>query len=406
MFCLFILGCGDKISEELLAFSKVPQGVTFSQRYTLVLSDSLDIALPKDVPAHGPGIDNVVENDSIYYFIDLKNRIIKVNLFTSTIDIVNVPLQEGTGDLMAICHPSAEKFILLRDFPEGFIIKEGDKATHYTLPKISFPSTNKSFNKLSKTFKKDEANFTIDYGNLHFDSENNQLHIGLEPLNAYDSEGFENCGRIGIFNLSNLDWDGIYAPPEGMLKHKGDRTYPYLLSIKNTLFKNDTMFVSYVNDHHVYYYRQSQYLGKFPHISTKSKEMFLPVDLDYASDIENMKTYENAAPYYGIFYYHEKLKLYSRIYYDQQEPLDSNGKYHPPYLLRNIYVVFLDENFNHVGEFKFPFGSLQFESAIPVSDGFFLYSTKYNITDSLNQNFRLKYKYTITPDSNTINKTD
>ena len=404
MFCLFTLGCRDKISDELLAFSKVPEGITFSQYYTLTLTDSLDISLPFDIPAHDPGIDYIVENDSIYYFIDLKNRIIKVNMYTSTINIINVPLQEGTGDITAICHPSPEKFILLQDFPERIIIMEGDKMIHHTLPKINFQSTNKKFNKLSESFKKDESNYITDYSNLHYDSLNNQLHIGLEPLNASDSEGFENCGRIGIYDLSNLQWTGIYAPPEGMLKHKGELTFTYILSKKNTLFKKDTMFISYVNDHFVYYYRQGQYLGKFPHISTESNDMLLPVDLNYASDIEKMKTYEYSAPYYGIFYYHEKLKLYSRIYYDQQIPLDGNGRYRPPYLLRNIYVIFLDENFNHVGEYKFLPGSLQFECAIPVSDGFVLYSTKYNNRDTLNQKFRLKYKYTITPDSNKINK--
>jgi len=391
MFFLLALGCQEKISDELLAYSKVPKGIAFAQHYTLQLTDSLDIPLHSDIPAYDPGMDYVVENDSLYYFIDEKNRIVKLNLFTSAMDVIDVPLPEGTGDLTAICHPAAEKFILLQEFPERIIIKEGNDVQYHNLPKIDFPSTNKTFNDLSKRFREDEANYITDYGNLHYDSENYQLHIGLEPLHAHE-----------------LQWDDIYAPPEGMLKHKGDQTYSYLLSVKNTLLKKDTMFVSYVNDHHVYYYRDGRYLGKFPHISTESKDMFLPVDLKYAGDIENMKTYEYSAPYYGTFYYHEKLKLYSRIYYDHQEALDSNGRYRPPYLLRNIYVVFLDDNFNHVGEYKFPHGSLQFEGAIPVSDGFLLYSTKFNNNDTSNLRFQLKYRYSIIPDPNriiSINKT-
>ncbi|MFK7746947.1 MAG: hypothetical protein AB8B65_01020 [Kordia sp.] len=387
-----------------MAFSKVPANVRFSQNYTLTFTDSLAIPRPQNVPSYDPGLAHIVENDSIYYFIDLQRNIIKVNLATSAVNLLQLPLQKGTGDVLSFCHPSREKFILIQDFPVRLLILGDTKITYHSLPNINFPSTNTAFNTLSKTLKKGAVNFIIDYGNLHYDSTKNQLHIGLQPLNAYDSEGFEDFGRIGIFDLSSLKWISTYALPEGMLKYKGRKTYSYLLSKKNMLFKNDTMFVSYVNDHFVYYYKEGKYLGKFPHISTSSKDMFLPVDLEDARDVEKMKAYEYAAPYYGAYNYHEKLKLYSRIYYDQQEALESSGKYRPPYLQRSIHAVFLDEHFNHVGEYTFPLGSLEFESLIAVSDGFLLYSTKYTNTDPTQQYFQLKYKYTITPKDNDTKK--
>jgi len=155
------------------------------------------------------------------------------------------------------------------------------------------------------------------------------------------------------------------------------------------------MFVSYTNDHYVYYYQNGKYLGKFPHISSQSKKLFLPVDSEQMQDVEQLKKYVGAAPKYSGFHYHKDFKLYSRLYFDQQDPMYENGKYKPTNLYRDVYAIFLDENFNHVGEFKFANGSLELLGAKPLSDGFAIYSTSHNDLDSTNNFFKLKYIYKI-----------
>lgn len=393
-----VMACNKNYQENSLdELITPPNEVAFSNIYTLELADSLNIPLPKDIPTY-PGLSDFMANDSTYYFSYENHKVAKVNTEHATIDSIVIPESSISGTIISVHSIDTDSLLLIQNKPASLIlVNEDKKIEFFKLPKINFKTSNKRFNSISQSLTKDQTNFLLDYNNLYYDAKNQLVHIGIQPYDAFLVKGFENNARIGAFSLKDKGWKYTYAPPEGMMKYRGDKTYSYLMSKKNMLLKNDTMFVSYINDHNIYYYRNGNYLGKFFHVSSKSKKLFLPVDLEYAKDMEKMKKYTHAAPKYGAFYYHKKVKLYSRLYFDQQEPLDDQGKYRPMNLFRDVYAIFLDENFNHVGEYKFPKGSVEFVGAKPLTDGYLIYSTVHNDVDSLDIAFKLKYIYKIEP---------
>ena len=399
-FCVLLLGCDHEYSRQLLEASKPPAEVVFSQKYTLKAADTLSVPLPEGIPSYS-AFSDCMESDSLYYFSYDKHKMARVHLLAGKIDSVLLPKQLVSGNITAMTVINSDSVLFVQDQPARLLLlKEGAEIELFDLPKINFNTSHEVFNRISKSLPSTQTNFSVDNTNMLYDAQNQLVHIGLQPLRAYDKAGFENSARIGAYSLKSKKWVHWYAPPEGMMKYRGDKTYFYALSQKHMAKKGDTVFVGYSNDHYVYYYRNGSYLGKFPHTSSASKQLFLPVDVSYSSNVEKMKEYMIAAPKYGAFNYHKTAKLYSRLYFDKQAPFDDQGKYNPHNLFRNVYAVFLDEDFNPVGEYLFPKGGVEYVGAKATSTGFVLFSTLHNNIDTLNTVFKLQYVYNITPVTN------
>jgi len=397
VLCLLIISCKEQYSAQLIAASKPPHISRSGNSYTLKLTDSLTIPLPKGVPPYFE-YSNFLYNDSLYYFSYANHKLGVVDIVNERVDSIILPKDLISGDILSINVINKDSILMIQDNTERLIlIKNFKDFETILLPKIDFTNSDLDFQRLTSTLADDQANFLVDYRNLEYDPRQKLVHIGLQPLDAYISEGFEESERIAAYDLSTQKWDFFYAPPKGMMKHRGSKSFSYPMSQKNIFLKGDTMFVSYVNDHYVYYYQDGDYKGRIPAISTSAKDMFLPLATKDLEDVEDIKSYMGSAPKYGMFHFHSKLKLYSRIYFDQQEFIDANGRYKPMHLFRDVYAILLDEEFNHVGEFKFPYGSMEFLGAEPMSDGFALFATKHNDRDSLNSTFKLKYIYKIDP---------
>ncbi|MEM9920203.1 MAG: DUF4221 family protein [Bacteroidota bacterium] len=389
---LFLTACQEDYSEALQQES-IPPNVQFTNDFTLELTDSLSIPLPQGIPNY-LGLTDVLSGDSLFYFKYASNKIAKVDIVNARVDSIILPPKIVTGNILSICVIGKDSILLTQDMPQSLIlVKERKSAKIIYLPKINFTNDNEIFSKHTAALNDREGNFLLDYSSLAYDAKNKLVYLGLQAYDAYSFNGFENSERMATFDLATKEWKDIYAAPEGMLKLRADKTYGYLMSQKKMLLKGDTVFANYTNDHHIYYYQKGQPLGKFPHVSSQSKKLFLPMDAEAAEDVETLKKYTHAAPSYSSFYYHEKLKLYSRLYFDQQEPFDASGKYKPRNLWRDVYVTFLNEQFEHVGEFKFPNGSVPFNGAKPLADGFLLFDVRQKTADQLG----LKYVYTIKP---------
>jgi hypothetical protein len=390
---ILILGCKEEYSEKLVELQKPPAySIQSSKQFTLQPEDTLNISLPEGIPNY-LGLTNAIHQDSLYYFAYKKHKIAKVNLVTEILDTINIPEKLVSGNLRSVCRLASDTLLLAQDYPAKLFLITGTKITQITLPKIDFNTSNEAFNRKSKSLLEDEVNFLVDFKNLVYEADKKLLHIGLQPVDAFYAEGFENSERIAVFSLEDREWKYSYAPPEGMLRYRGNKTYGYEMSQKYIFLKRDTVFVNYWNDHYIYYYRNGEYLGKFPHSGKQAKDLFLPFDLEAMNDAENLKMFKYAAPKYSGFFYHDKLKLYSRLYFDQQDPIDESGKYKPGDLLRDVYAIFLDENFEYVGEYKFPIGTIAFTGVEPLSDGFLIFDI--NATDQ--SKYGLKFRYKIVP---------
>ena len=391
IFLTLLVGCKKEYNETLIELQKPPV-IERVNKFTLQLQDTLQISLPATIP-NNLSLIYEIHQDSIYYYTYGKHKFAKVNLAKSTVDSIVIPSHLVTGNLRAICQIAPDTVVVTQDFPAKLFLIAKKEVTEISLPKLTFTTTNKSFKSLSETLPEEEANFLIDFKNLHYQKDKRLLHIGIQPIDAFLVEGFENSERIGVFDLQSKKWVETYAAPEGILKNRGNKTFGYRMSQKYMLLKNDTVFVNYRNDHFIYFYKNGNYLGKFPHTSSVSKEMYLPFEIAEMDDPEFLKQYKYATPKYGGFYYHKKLKLYSRLYFDEQDPIDENGRYKPGDLLRDVYAVFLNEKFEAVGEYKFPNGSIAYIGVAPMADGYLVFDI--NATDQTK--YGLKYRYKIVP---------
>ena len=391
IFLMLLVGCKKEYSEALVELQKPPP-IERVNKFTLQLEDTLQISLPKTIP-NNLSLINTIFQDSIYYYKYGKNNFAKVNLVTATVDSVIIPSQLVTGNLRAICQIAPDTIVVSQDIPAKLFLVTKKELTEINLPKLNFTTTNKTFESLSQSIPEEEANYLLDFKNLHYQKDKKLLHIGIQPIDAFFAEGFENSHRIGVFDLQSKKWVATYAAPEGILKNRGNKTFGYGMSQKYMLLKNDTVFVNYRLDHFIYYYKNGTYLGKFLHTSRVSKDIYLPFEVAEMDDPEFLKQYKYATPKYGGFYYHKKLKLYSRLYFDEQDPIDENGRYKPGDLLRDIYAVFLNEKFEPVGEYKFPNGSIAYIGVAPQPDGYLVFDI--NATDQTK--YGLKYRYKIVP---------
>ncbi|MEO1516824.1 MAG: hypothetical protein AAFV95_17515 [Bacteroidota bacterium] len=395
LLLLLLFGCEAEISEELQK-ERIPPQVNFSNHFSLQLADSLSIPLPKGIPNY-LGLTDVLEEDKWYYYKFAPNKIAKVNLQEGTVDSIVLPKDFIDGNLLSICRIGKDSVLLTHDLPAALIlVAEKKNASYLYLPKIDFETNNTTFTSLSNSLPADESNFLLDHSSLHYEADKKQVYLGLQPYDAYRNPGFEKSQRVAVFDLKKEEWKKTFASPEGMLKFRGKGSYSYMMSQKTVLVKGDTTFVNYTNDHCIYYYIGGEYAGKFPHISRQSKQLHLPLTPTEADDPEKIKYYTHAAPRYSSFHYHEKLRLYSRLYFDQQDPMDESGRYKARNLFRDVYVSFLDENFQHVGEFKFPNGSIPFRGAKALSDGFIVFDPRHPSNSQLD----LKQVYKIKPIEN------
>ncbi|MBE7661150.1 hypothetical protein [Tenacibaculum finnmarkense] len=324
------------------------------------ISTNLDLFKSNTTYFHQDSLLYFAKKNKIYYYNFNKNKISNIKIKDSIYGFLNaiVPINK---DSIAILQSNPEKLII-------FNIK-ADTRYEYPLGKINFKTTNFFFNKINLMINFNDVNFNIDFNTLKYDEVKKQFHVGLTPYDSHLLEGFEKTKRIGVYDVKLRRWVAKYASPKGVYGTRGAFTFgSNTLSNKEVLFKGDTVIVSYPVNHKIQVYLRSIFIKNVNFTSKYSKKIKHPLKLHDADNIEENRKLMHSTAYYGKVFYHKKLKIYSRVYFDEQKPFKKNGLYNNSFN-RKKYLIFLDANFNYVGEYRMP---KNYKQMLGTSDGFIL----------------------------------
>lgn len=324
------------------------------------ISTNLDLFKSNTTYFHQDSLFYFTKKNKIYYYNFNKNKISKIKIKDSIFGFLNaiVPINK---DSIAILQSNPEKLII-------FNIK-ADTRYEYPLGKINFKTTNFFFNKINLMINFNDVNFNIDFNTLKYDEVKKQFHVGLAPYDSHLLEGFEKTKRIGVYDIKLRRWVAKYASPKGVYGTRCAFTFgSNTLSNKEVLFKGDTVIVSYPVNHKIQVYLRSIFIKNVNFTSKYSKKIKHPLKLHDADNIEENRKLMHSTAYYGKVFYHKKLKIYSRVYFDEQKPFKKNGLYNNSFN-RKKYLIFLDANFNYVGEYRMP---KNYKQMLGTSDGFIL----------------------------------
>lgn len=372
-FVLIIFSCCNKELHSDFFKSIVPVLPKEAQsNYTFKLLDSLKL-VNTDTICFRPSIKSFYKDSLLYYLCD--NKIIKYNVKKEEISEVNLPLKFN-GFVVAIDVIGLDSLYVLQSMPTKlfFIDINAGKYKVTELPKINFETDNNFFNARAAVLDYSSVNYNLDFNNLKFDKFGNQMHIGVTPYDADVLDGFEKTNRIGVYDIKLNRWVKIYASPKGVYSFRGSFTFgKNTLSSKNILFKGDSTFVAYPVNHTIQLYIKKQFFKNINFTSKHSKSIQMPLELEEANKIETNKKLLSSTAYYKGVFYHEKVAVYSRIYFNEQESFNNKGLYNGT-SKRDRYVVFKDKNFNYVGEFKLP---NTYNFVLNTADGFYIFKDNY-----------------------------
>lgn len=195
--------------------------------------------------------------------------------------------------------------------------------------------------------------------NFQYEADSSSMFFVLSPVTARDEAGSPDISRHGIYNLDKRQWEKIFAPYEGVLKHKGMRRYYFDMHHPYQLVVGDKMYVTYPVDHRVYVYSMRDYemIGEKDISPSFAVRFPRPLERREASQ-QKLVELRNSTPYYGPLYYHSSADCFSRFYNLKQ----SAGKE------RERALVIYDKDFNIVYEKVYPMKDIS--TIVPLSDGF------------------------------------
>ncbi len=324
-------------------------------------------------------------NDSIVYFTYNYNKFAKLNTKNNKIHSIVLP-KEIDGTIISFDVVNKDSIFFGQNMPTKlYLFKPNtkNKIEIFPLKKIKFKTDNFFFNQRTNTALFKGENYNLDFNNLFYDKKLKNLIIGIDPFDAHILSGFENTNRLGIYSLLDKKWIKLYGKPKGIIALRRDFSFGNnFLSFKDILIKGDTSFIHYKINHKISCYINNRFYKEINFCSKKSKKIFKPLNQKDVYDIEKNKALFYATPFYKGIFYHKKNKIYTRFYLDQQEPFDDLGKYNTN-SNREIYIIFLDENFNYVGEQKLK--NFTPKNIIPTKDGFLI------IKNVENKNYLYRY---------------
>jgi hypothetical protein len=185
--------------------------------------------------------------------------------------------------------------------------------------------------------------------------------------------------RVGIYNLKNNNWFGFFATAGNVESNRPGKSYPYDIEHPYlTKAENDHVIVSYPMDHYLYLYdsKTMKLLRKEPCYSKYVSSFPAPPSNSEMDDCQKNINFRIQVPFYGPLFYHEKVKKYSRIIHHPQHLIDDSGNISEG-TQRMASIIFMDDEFNIIGETVFDNGALGVHSYFPLSDGI-LFSSQNN----------------------------
>lgn len=214
----------------------------------------------------------------------------------------------------------------------------------------------------------------------NFEIIGDSCYITLSPVSAKDFEGSPSVKRHGIYDLKDKCWRSVFAPYEGVLKHKGSSVYFYDMHKPYRKVCMDKIYVSYPVDHNVYVYdfKTQELLFSKPISPSFAVDFLTPLPFSSKDDDALLNQLRKRTPFYGPLYYHQEIGCWSRFYNFFDSGVFKRG------------IVVYNEAFEIILEKVFL--EKEFKNITPCGDGFILMPENLDYDDCA---MFIKYKIKI-----------
>jgi len=366
---IMVIGCATNPGGDCLE-----QGLSRST-YTVILADTLGLTIPSY------GLNNYKQRhllqDSLLYLYD--NRLpgkvdvfnIRSESFSHRIELSTLGFASDLGNMFV---KNKDSLFFLGDHSKKLYLFSGagKYLRSWGLSGLSF-TTADGFTTNDFIF----PTMLFDVG--PFIGNDLQLYLTLAPVGIEDNNEVARVSELqAIYDLKKEKYLFAYAPYEGFMREKGNMFYPYDVSFPYRLVLPDQILISYPLDHVVYHYdKKTGKLLKRTCFAVKEALAF-PSGLsqEQIDDRELSWNLRVTTPFYGPVFYHRALKLYSRIYYHEQELFDNEG-YVNSGADRIATLILMNQQGKKVNETTFRNGLLGVHKVIALPDGWLAASNSH-----------------------------
>lgn len=359
LFFFVLIGCNSNSGK--INGVKLPS----SEKFSLKFVDSLNLNTPNKVPTEYS--DGFILNDSLFYGIGFNNTIEVFNLKKEN-HLKSIFLDRNfiRGDIQNIVVKSIDSIYVFNSYPpKMFLINiSGDIIDDYNFGNLPLKINRNDL-------PENEILYTIPkyYGYIKPQIVKDKLYLPIAPIGAEEMEGFTQTERIGIYNISNKNWEKAIVPPKGILSKLNLNYYNYDLMQTYFLIVDKNLYVNYPMNNYSYRYTldgvfidsvntSSNLISKIPPPLSK-KEIF---------DRQKSWNFRITTPFYGPLFYHEESKVFTRTAYEQQALKLQNNKLNNGYS-RNASLIVFNKSFTIKNEYMFHQATLGIGKNYPLKDG-------------------------------------
>ena len=375
LYLIFLLfSCKNKPYDEYLDNPRYNNNEDYS--YTLKLVDSLNI-----ISSDSIGIQfsyTSILNDTMFYGIPFNDKKIyvfnfKKQRYSFTIKVPPHLLTDNICNINVINSDSIY-FLSNRAYQLYLINSKAEVLKKTNIPNVRLNIDKKKL-AIQHNLKEISKDMPLFGFPLYINEKNPEIINDSIALIAFyimgvdEFQGLENAERFGLFNLKTNQWIKVLAPPEGIMKNLGNKSYPYDLCNPNYCVVNKKLYVSYPMDNYIYVYNiiTGKYIEKKIASSTFCERIPAPLPNSILTNQQKSWNFRISTPYYKEFYYHSKLQMFTRVFHHEQDVFQEDGKLNEG-KKRKGSVIILDKDLNIVGEKVFENAELGYNIA-KFSDG-------------------------------------
>lgn len=361
---VLLLGCKERDISKCLdpCFNKA------EEQYTLSLFEEVDIFVPPDAESEGDQF--FVYNDSILILSSERDRYslhcfdIINKKFLRTIRVDRNFMSEPGG---FYCY-SLDSIYLNQNMPPAtcLINESGQILQKWDLSKAPIGWSSPNPDVLEYLFAGFTYNRPILVGG-------NMLLVTLNDVDIWYYNNRSKHKNQGLFNLTSGKWEHVFGDYPCVFINSGNVMYPFFLSQPYLTVRENYAYVSFPVSHEVKVYDwHNGTMIKELCMAEPSLKISAPLKYnDAENDAQLRRNLIAETGYYGRLYFHNKIRLFSRLVIFQQKLRDSEGRINSPADKESAVLLF-DEEGKNVGIYFFrkesPYTVTRGE-IIPLGDG-------------------------------------
>lgn len=344
-----------------------------SYAFQLIKDSTIEIITPDSISNEYSKA--TVLDDKYLYGVNRYSNVNKINVFdiekSVFINSISVPdflfSSYGIGNLIVDSRDSI--FIQLDPAMRTVLINSSGNIINSFKDNYNLDSLGSSL--VGDKFHGYDFALFASYSQPCFNKEREELYVVFRILGSNQVVGLDPLPRIGVLDLKTKEWVRFIAPLEEDMSNFESYRYDYEFSIPYLQVVDNKVFVSYPMNSFIYVYDalSCELLCVKEVRPTQQEELTAPINPKYITDQQKLRNFRASTNFYGPLLYHQKLNLFTRIFYYTLPTFLDNGKLNDG-LARESVVLILDDTLATVGERYFEAGEFITSYTICTGDGF------------------------------------